>query len=234
MGLSQDGGRVSRTASAHAIPESWALKDVLLENPGFALVPGRHEGVVIAGDFRFVGSAPGRPEIEDAYSIELQIPRTYPSAGFPQLFETAGRIPPNYHTNPDRSLCLGSPTRLRAIVLRNPRIDTFIKAAVVPFLYGRSHFERYGFMPFGELAHGNDGLTKDFVALMRMPAGTDVKRLLVLASMRRRQANKLGCACGSGQRLGSCHNLSVNAARTEFGRRWFAEQSMQIFGGIAR
>ena len=36
---------------------------------------------------------------------------------------------------------------------------------VILYLYGYSHFERYGVMPFGELKHGAEGLREDLASL---------------------------------------------------------------------
>ena len=230
MGQPRPVGRVTPSSSPHTIPEEWGRADVLVAQPGLRLIPGTSADVVIAGEYRLLAEAPGKPLIEDSYSLELQIPRTYPSRGFVLVFEKAGRIPSDYHKLKDGSLCLGSPTRLRAISLRSPRIGDFIERAVVPYLYGRSYFERFGTMPFGELLHGGAGLARDFVALFRLPLGADVQQLLAVASMRRRHANKRSCPCASGRRLGRCHNARVNAVRAQFGRRWFAEQEMLLFG----
>ena len=40
----------------------------------------------------------------------------------------------------------------------------------------------------------------------------------MLAAMKRRLANKRPCPCGSGRRLGRCHNRRVNTLRNQVGR----------------
>ena len=216
--------------SAHAVPKEWDLVEALVKQPGLAIVPGGHDELVIAGELQVVAAGADASLIEDSYSIEMRIPRSFPARGTPRVFETSGRIPRNYHRLDDRSLCLGAPTRLRLLALSSPRILDFIDKAVIPYLYSRSYFERYGEMPFGELDHGARGLAKDLVAMLRMPEETDVSRLLVSLSTRRRLANKRPCPCKSGRRLGRCHNISVNATRKTLGRRWFAAQKVHIVG----
>ena len=216
--------------NAHAISEGWGLSAALLAHPGLNLIPDGGDNVVVAGELRFAKKGPDESLIEDAYAIELRIPRIYPMRGLPQVFETANRIPRDFHHLDDGSLCLGAPTRLRLLALRTPDIGHFINEAVIPYLYSRSYFERFGSMPFGELDHGTPGLEQDLVAMLGMPRGTKADCLLRVASMRRRHANKRQCPCGSGRRLGKCHNHAVNAARAQLGRRWFAGQSLQFYG----
>lgn len=209
-------------ASPHAIPARWRLADALLAHPELQVVPSGGDEVLITGTLRFAATGLDATLIEDSYSIELRIPRTYPSRGFPSVFETAQRIPMHYHHLDDGAVCLGAPSRLRLFALRTPSIADFMSDVVIPYFYGRSYYERYGRMPFGELAHGSLGLARDLIAMLGMPSGTCVDRLCRVASMRRRHANKRLCPCHSGQRLGKCHNVQVNWARAKLGRGWFS------------
>jgi hypothetical protein len=45
-----------------------------------------------------------------------------------------------------------------------------------------------------------------------------------LAGKKKRIANKLPCPCGSGRRLGRCHNLKVNGLRHQLGPKWCRTQ----------
>lgn len=219
-------------SSLRSIPESWALGDFLRANEEMRLEPTGIEAAAISGrlSFRARGDA---GEVEDGYDVTILLPLASPNDGYPTVFEAGGRIPKAFHHLTDGSLCLGSPTRLRLLVVRNPRIDFFVEKALIPYLYGRSCYERTGQMPLGELAHGRLGIGRDLIALFHMPRGTSAGELLEVASLRRRQANKRRCPCGSGRRLGKCHNLEVNRMRTELPRRWFAEQSGFFFGAAA-
>jgi hypothetical protein len=49
----------------------------------------------------------------------------------------------------------------------------------------------------------------------------DLGEFVRLAALRRREANKHPCPCGSGRRLGRCHNRRVNHLRGRLGRSWF-------------
>lgn len=220
--------------SPHAIPEQWGLMDVLITHPGLDLVPGGGSEVVLAGELRFAAAGADAIVVEDSYTVEMRIPRLYPSRGFPRVFDRGGRIQPEYHHLTDGSLCLGAHTRLRLVALTTPRIGDFVTQVVIPYLYRFSYRERFGRAPFGELEHGNPGLANDLVAQLRMPRGTRADWLLEALAASRREANKRACPCRSGRRLGRCHNAVVNAARRTFGRVWFDLQAAQILGRAPR
>jgi hypothetical protein len=94
----------------------------------------------------------------------------------------------------------------------------FLERCIVPYLYGFSYFERHGVMPFGELEHGRAGLLQDFAALFGVEE--DAAEMCVrLAAMPQRKANRHRCPCGSGLRVGECHNIRLNEIRNGVGRR---------------
>jgi hypothetical protein len=202
------------------------VEELLREQPGLRLQS------VVDGELRFAGSldfsadASGRERISDRYELELRVPRAFPRE--PALVrETGARIPKGFHTNSDGTLCLGSPTQLRLTLFRAATLPEFVEHCVVPYLYGFSYHEKYGELPFGELAHGSRGLRQDFAELFGVKESVAIE-LVRLASLKKRVANKLPCPCGSGCRLGRCHNLKVNLIRDELGRNWLRMEHRQL------
>lgn len=108
----------------------------------------------------------------------------------------------------------------------------YIDLLVVPYLYGYSYFEKHGDLPFGELEHGKAGLLKEYAKLFGVTSEKAVPGLIQMASMKKRVANKYPCPCGSGKRLGKCHNRQVNAVRDELGRLWFVDEVQKIKNNI--
>ena len=92
---------------------------------------------------------------------------------------------------------------------------------VVPYLYRYSHLETYGDAPFGDLDHGPDGIREDLKSLFGVDHKSAVLPFVCLVAMKKRHANKRKCPCGSGRRLGRCHNRIVNRLRDRLGRNWF-------------
>ncbi|NOT09561.1 MAG: SEC-C domain-containing protein [Gemmatimonadales bacterium] len=197
------------------------VDNFLARQPDLRLLPDRGGKVRIAGTFRLAAIAKDKERIDDEFELEFLVPHEFPRAMM-TVRETAGRIPASFHTNPDRTLCLGSPTRLRLIANQVGSILGFIDGAVVPFLYGFVYYQRHHIMPFDELAHGGPGLLTDFAMLFGVNGAQAVDEFLFLTGLTKRVANKYPCPCGSGKRLGVCHHLNVNRLRGELGRHWFA------------
>jgi hypothetical protein len=158
--------------------------------------------------------------IEDSYRVSIEIPEDFPRQ-LPNIREIEGRIPRQFHTNPDGTLCLGSPTRIRLMLGDTPTLVRYVRKSVIPYLYSFSYFERHGTLPFGQLDHGPDGIRKDYANLFGLPGGLAVTEMVRLASLRKRDANKHPCPCGSLSRVGRCHHRQINRLRTHLGRLWF-------------
>lgn len=201
--------------------ERWGVKELLYRYPGLQLRPVKASQVIVAGVLAFSAEAPGKDRIDDEYEVEIAIPERFPK-WVPTVRETRGRIPPNFHKLDDGSLCLGSPTRLLLMLSESPSILAFVERCVIPYLYGYSHFVKHRTMPFGELSHRQEGIHEDLAAIFGIERVEAVRGFLRLASMKKRQANKQPCPCGSNRRLGKCHRLRVNDLRFRLGRYWFA------------
>jgi hypothetical protein len=210
------------------IPVAWCLGDALARQPGMALVPSRFAGrVLIEGDLWCYGVGPGDVLVDETYSVRIEVPLTFPRA-LPLVFETGGRVPKNFHRNPNWTLCLGSPLAQTLGIEDAPTLGNFIDRVIVPYFYGHAVYERVGRMPFGELAHGVAGLENDVRRIFRLPFATDAAEFLRLASLKRRHANKQPCPCRSWRRVGRCHGPAVHHARRRLGRLGCAQQRMWL------
>jgi hypothetical protein len=203
--------------STSVIPPSWQLAEALTRQPGLILAPSLSSDVLIEGDLWCHRVGPDDVVIDDHYAVKIEVPRQFPRA-LPRVFETEGRVPQTFHRNPDKSLCLGSPIAIRFAIEEEPTVGGFIDRVIIPYLYSHAYFIRYDAMPFGELAHGSQGLEEDVRRLFCLPGGTNAEEFLRLASLKRRHANKHRCPCRSGVRVGRCHAAAVHHARSRFGR----------------
>ena len=198
----------------------FGLEEFLAKQPGLRLLPAQDDQIRLGGRFEFVAQAEGLERIEDSFDLELLIPSAFPRAVI-TVKEIGERIPRSFHTNPNQTLCLGTPTRLRLIAVETASIPGFVDKALVPYLYGFLYYQRHHRMPFDELAHGAPGLLEDFASLFGANGAAAVIQFIRLTGMKRRVANKKPCPCGSGSRLGRCHNRNVNHLRGALGRQWF-------------
>ncbi len=205
----------------------WKIGELLQAYKGLELHPISDGLVQIDGTLSFSADANGLERIDDSYEIRLSVPITFPHQ-IPSVKELAGRIPKDFHTMTDGSLCLGSPTRQMLALKMEPTLPGFIKLCVIPYLYGFSFREKHGILPFGDLGHGAQGLRHDFAEIFGIKDENAAMQLVRLAGMKKRIANKQPCPCGSGCRLGRCHNLGVNGVRSQLGRTWCRSQYQRI------
>jgi hypothetical protein len=207
--------------------EALQLGAVLERYPGLRIVPSADERLVMKGQLDFHVVGPSGETIEDSYAIEVTVRPGFPEVT-PVVRETGGRIPRDFHKLEGGALCVAAPTEIRMRLRQSPTLLTFVEGFVIPYLYNYSHREKHGTLPYGELAHGSAGLRQHLAAMFGVRHATHPEEFLRVAGMKKRSANKQPCPCGSGRRLGKCHNRTVNRWRRQYGRRWFAAEYERI------
>lgn len=200
--------------------DPWKLRELLQKHAGLAVQPKQGEELVVAGHLSFRAESERYGTVEDSFELDIRIPRRFPSE-LPVVREVGERIPEDFHRNPDGTLCLGSPLRLRMALSRSPSLTTFVEHCVVPFLFGFLTHQKHGKLPFDELDHGTPGLLDEYCEILRVEDHGRCLALLDLVGVKKRVANKRPCPCGSGKRVGRCHHLILNRLRSVASRAWF-------------
>lgn len=200
------------------------IEEFLRENPGMALAPSRTSDTVLAGEFHFNRTYRGRNEIAETYELRISVSHDFPKVP-PVIEETGQRIKRigDYHVNPDGSLCLGSPIRLRLLLAKAPTLSAFVDYCLVPYLYAVTYKMRHGGkLIFGELAHGDEGEIEDYEEMFGLKGKKAVLSALKALGAKKRTANKWPCPCGCGIRLGKCTtHLTLNQFRPMVSRSYF-------------
>lgn len=207
--------------------------DACLERyPGLRSVPSRDSDLVVGGTLAFRVVGPDREEIADEYEVELRVPHRFPTS-LPTARETARRISESYHKLEGDLLCLAAATELRMRLTLSPTLLTLVEGFVIPYLYGHSYFiKHHGKMPYGELSHGDKGIRECLAAMFGARQPNSAEEFLRLAGMKKRVANRQPCPCGSGRRLGRCHNRNVNRLRRRMGRGWFRTEYTKVLNSL--
>ena len=200
---------------------NWGVDELLRKYPELRLQPAADDDTIIAGILEFSAQSRGQKHISDRYEISISVPPNFPRS-IPLVRETARRIPADFHKLVTGHMCLGSPTRLRLILSETPSLVSFVERCIVPYLYGYSIVESGGVLPFGELSHGTRGLRDDLASMMGIDDDLVLLGFVRLLSIKKRRANKLPCPCGTGMRVGKCHNRKLNTLRDKLGRKWFS------------
>jgi len=190
---------------------------LLARYPGLRVVPSGSMALRIEGTLRFCANGKRTEVIEDSYDVRMEAPESFPER-MALAWEIGGRIPPTYHKLDKGALCLGSRVGLRLQMGKSQSILRFVERCVIPYLYGYSYFVKHGAPPFGELEHGELGSLQDLAGLLGIEDLKLAVDFCVLAATKKGRANKRPCPCGSGRRLGRCHNRKVNTLRERVGR----------------
>jgi len=204
--------------------ESIGLAAFRETHQGMAIVPSPGDDLILRGEFSFHAQANNGPALADSYRIEIRIPKRFP-ATTPLVFELDGKVPRDgqFHVNPDKSLCLGSPLRLKLLLSQSSTLLGFAERCIVPFLYAVSWKQQKTRTDFfmGELDHGASGVATDYASLFGLNQSQAIKALSLLG-LRKRAANKRPCPCECGLRLGRCKKrFTLNRFRTLASRSWF-------------
>jgi hypothetical protein len=208
----------------------WQLDELLGRYPGLKITPA-DDALVLRGELAFRVVGPNEEYLEDEYKVEIIVPLDFPDA-LPSARERDGRIPLAYHKLEGNLLCLGAPTELRIKLEASPTLLTYVEDLLIPYLYGYSYYSKNGKMPYGELLHGDDGIRQYLAGLFQSNNADHAEQFVYCAAMKKRRANKRPCPCGSGRRLGRCHNRTVNSMRVRFGRKWFQREYLRILDSL--
>lgn len=162
--------------------------------------------VEVKGTFPVLDGA----EVLDRYDVLIRFPADYPDAP-PMVWETGGRIPRLADRHNSDSACLFVPFEWQ---LRRPDATflTFLDNAMRGYFIGQSLVELGDAWPYGERAHGTDGMLQ---ALAEMVGVTDLDAAQCAAGMLAKPIIKghWDCYCGSRRRLRDCHGNQLRGAQ---------------------
>lgn len=181
----------------------------------------------------FVGMFPVRSEggVLDEFQVVLTLPPEFPRV-MPSVRELGSRVPrggEHDHVNPDGTLCVILPDEYW---LGRDECDLveFLEGPLTNYFIGFLHFIETGSWPFGEHAHGHDGVRDFYARLLGTEDMGSIHRYLDV--LRRRDLRQhWPCPCGSEKRLGRCHWLKVVKLRQQVRPRLAADAILRLTSG---
>ena len=180
---------------------------------------------IMSGHLRFSATYK-ETTLSDCFNIELIIPKDYSRTVPPIANEVGGRIPNDYHTNLDGSLCLGTPLEVREKFYNNPRLLGFIDDLLIPFLFSFCYREKYGQMPYGEFSHGGKGILEFYMGKFDITSNINCLQLLKILAVDKYRAH-FDCPCGKGIRLRHCHGPILQKLKGFQNQREFLHDFLQ-------
>lgn len=207
------------------------LTDFLACHPKIRITEINSDKIELAGEYLLKAQLAGSQLIEKTYQLRIVCPHDYPKT-LPKVLDEEGYFPRHeeYHVYSDGSFCLGSELKIKSILLGDPSFTAFFEKIIVRFLYAVSHRIEFGSFPYGELAHGEQGLIDDYGEMLCVNGKHSVLRALKALGKRKREANKLACPCDCGLRLGRCgYRSKLNEFRNIESRHWFRQHYIDFF-----
>lgn len=139
------------------------------------------------------------------YAIRIELSPTYPRIE-PRVFETGGRITrdPDHHINGDGDCCVTVWENWLATAY-DTGIAAYLSGPLREYFLGQFWFEKTGSWPFGERAHGMNGMEEAYAdALGIANRRRDILYYLRILRLPRPKGH-WPCPCSSGRRLRDCH-----------------------------
>lgn len=216
--------------------DSIGLEDFLVAHPKIRIEEIDDARLVLTGEYHLKAQLTGSQLVERTYQLKLVCPREYPQK-LPKVIDEEEYFPriQDYHTYDDGSFCLGSELKIKSILRDDHSLSAFFEEIVDRFLYAVTHRIEYGKFPYGDLAHGEQGLVDDYGEMFSVSGKLAVMRALQALGKRKREANKLSCPCGCGLRLGGCnYRFVLNRFRNIERRRWLRQHLKDSFKPIEK
>lgn len=93
---------------------------------------------------------------EGAKEVELYIPKAFPKV---PIKLKCKKYPEDFnHVYPNGNACLATIGEIQFFLSDSPTVEEFIEHFINPFFFTLEYFEEYHAFPFGERAHGTQGL----------------------------------------------------------------------------
>lgn len=167
---------------------------------GLFLLQGENGEFFIEGTLSFEHES-----INCDYDIKLLIPKAYPNV-LPTAWETGGKIADGFHKYPDKSLCLGAPLQLRLEFCKNPTLLGFVEKSVCSYLFSHAYYIAHpgAEMPYGEWAHGDEGIFEYYKKYFNTSDANIILRLLRYLIVGRYRGHN-PCPCGQEVKVRNCH-----------------------------
>lgn len=198
------------------------MVDVQTSYPGLELLLTPRGEPIVRGVVRVDHTHAGNL-IRARYEVRIDFPDEYPDVP-PNVKETSGAIEKDFHTFTDTGhLCLGAPVEVQRSFSQDRTLRGFIDRLVSPFLFSHAHWRLHGEMPYGQLAHGYNGILDYYNQQFAVTDDLVSLRLLVLLT-RKESAGDTLCPCESGRPLRECHGPTLDSLRPhQTVKEWYDE-----------
>jgi hypothetical protein len=170
---------------------------------------------VLAGDLPLV--LEGR--VVDSFQIEVLVPPAGPRIAVPRVSEVGGRIPyiADRHVYKDGTACLFVEAEFWFRHPAGMNLLEFLRGPVTSYFIAQLHYEQGKGWPFGERAHGAQGIVEFYAPLFKTSDPHIIRRFLLMLVAKKVRLT-WHCPCGSDLKVGTCHGQVIRELRNRIKR----------------
>jgi hypothetical protein len=172
-------------------------------------------------------------EVLDRYLVEIEFPSDYPES-IPIVRETGGRIPRTLHSHmisDAGQCCLFLPDERWEVYPKGSSFLDFLNGPVRNFFLGQSMVRLGQSWPFGERAHGVNGVFEYYEGLLGTADLPTILNYLLYLSKPEIKGH-WPCLCGSGKRLRNCHFERLIDLRQKIPQHVATRSLIRILAGL--
>lgn len=137
------------------------------------------------------------------YQVEIVIPLA--SDDLPNVKDAGNHIDKSYpHRYANRELCLETDTNIKIRFIDGFDLNAWMSEYVETYFFTYEFYIRYGEFPFGERAHGIEGIIQTYGELFHEVDYGKVLKILESIANHKYRGHSL-CPCGSALKFRSCH-----------------------------
>ncbi len=141
------------------------------------------------------------------YQIRIVVPVL--SDVLPYVVDSGNHIDESYpHRYADGRLCLETDAAIRIHFLGGFNLEDWMHNFVEPYYFSYEYFQRYGTFPFGERAHGIEGVLQTYGDFFDESDYVKIFRIMDFILFGHYRGH-LPCPCGSGGKMRLCHGASI-------------------------
>ncbi len=191
-------------------------KDLAAHFPTLHLFTGPGgTGAEVRGTFPVLGEG-GR--VLDTFQVRIKLPPGYPRE-LPITWETGGRIPwiSDRHIDADGTACVLLPDERWRVFPVGAAFLQYLRGPLHSFFLSQVAFETDGKWPFGEWAHGENGVIELYTELLGTSDVITIWRFLRTLAQTPLDLTA-GCPCGSPRRVRDCCRRKIEELRRKVPR----------------
>ena len=181
------------------------LPSLLEKYPNLKVIKQTENQVDIAGRIQ-INRASEVISVYQEYGIEISIPIN--SDKLPTVRDTERYIKKYTHLSSDKNFCLATDTDMYLRFRNGFDLSSWMEDYVELYFVSYEYYKRYGAFPFGERAHGSNGILEFYRDYFKLSTLYQASDIIVYIANKRYKGHHL-CPCGSNKKLRDCHKDEI-------------------------